>query len=76
LITTTATFLPVEVQLRRNACNKRSGSLAQSARDLTDKDYIRVYRIFTPFKRSAALVTSATINPYNFPRHFLYFPKT
>ncbi|APD48914.1 molecular chaperone HtpG [Synechococcus sp. CS-602] len=75
LITTYCDFLPVEVQLEGETVNKRQAPWRQSARDLTDKDYIELYRYLYPFQGDPLLwVHLSTDYPYNL-QGILYFPK-
>jgi len=75
LITTYCDFLPVEVQLEGETVNKRQAPWRQSARDLTDNDYIELYRYLYPFQGDPLLwVHLSTDYPYNL-QGILYFPK-
>lgn len=75
LITTYCDFLPVEVQLEGKTVNKRLAPWRQSARDLTDNDYIELYRYLYPFQGDPLLwVHLNTDYPYNL-QGILYFPK-
>lgn len=75
LITTYCDFLPVEVQLEGETVNKRQAPWRQSARDLTENDYIELYRYLYPFQGDPLLwVHLNTDYPYNL-QGILYFPK-
>ncbi|MCP9800570.1 molecular chaperone HtpG [Synechococcus sp. RedBA-s] len=75
LITTYCDFLPVEVQLEGETVNKRQAPWRQSARDLTDNDYIELYRYLYPFQGDPLLwVHLNTDYPYTL-QGILYFPK-
>ena len=76
LITTYCDFLPVAVQLEGETVNKRESPWRQSARDLTDNDYIELYRYLYPFQGDPLLwVHLNTDYPYNL-QGILYFPKS
>lgn len=75
LITTYCDFLPVEVQLEGETVNKRLAPWRQSPRDLTDNDYIELYRYLYPFQGDPLLwVHLNTDYPYTL-QGILYFPK-
>ncbi len=75
LITTYCDFLPVEVQLEGAAVNKREAPWRKSPRDLSDEDYIELYRYLYPFQGDPLLwVHLNTDYPYNL-QGILYFPK-
>ena len=75
LITTYCDFLPVEVQLEGETVNKRQAPWRQSARDLTDNDYIELYRYLYPFQGDPLLwVHLNTDYPYTL-QGILYFPR-
>ncbi len=75
LITTYCDFLPVEVQLEGETVNKRLAPWRQSPRDLTENDYIELYRYLYPFQGDPLLwVHLNTDYPYNL-QGILYFPK-
>jgi molecular chaperone HtpG len=75
LITTYCDFLPVEVQLEGETVNKRESPWRKSPRDLTDDDYIELYRYLYPFQGDPLLwVHLNTDYPYNL-QGILYFPK-
>ncbi|MEY3543925.1 MAG: molecular chaperone HtpG [Cyanobacteriota bacterium] len=75
LITTYCDFMPVEVQLEGETVNKREAPWRQSPRDLTDSDYIELYRYLYPFQGDPLLwVHLNTDYPYNL-QGILYFPK-
>jgi len=76
LITTYCDFMPVEVQLEGETVNKREAPWRKSARDLTDNDYIELYRYLYPFQGDPLLwVHLNTDYPYNL-QGILYFPKS
>jgi molecular chaperone HtpG len=75
LITTYCDFLPVAVQLEGETVNKREAPWRQSPRDLSDDDYIALYRYLYPFQGDPLLwVHLNTDYPYNL-QGILYFPK-
>jgi molecular chaperone HtpG len=76
LITTYCDFMPVEVQLEGETVNKREAPWRKSARDLTDDDYIQLYRYLYPFQGDPLLwVHLNTDYPYTL-QGILYFPKS
>ncbi|MDA0717362.1 MAG: molecular chaperone HtpG [Cyanobacteria bacterium] len=76
LITTYCDFLPVEVQLEGETINKREAPWRKSPRDLTDNDYIELYRYLYPFQGDPLLwVHLNTDYPYNL-QGILFFPKS
>ncbi len=75
LITTYCDFMPVEVQLEGETVNKREAPWRKSPRDLTDNDYIELYRYLYPFQGDPLLwVHLNTDYPYNL-QGILFFPK-
>jgi molecular chaperone HtpG len=75
LITTYCDFLPVEVQLEGETVNKREAPWRKSPRDLSDEDYIELYRYLYPFQGDPLLwVHLNTDYPYTL-QGILYFPK-
>ena len=75
LITTYCDFLPVAVQLEGETVNKREAPWRQSPRDLSDDDYIALYRYLYPFQGDTLLwVHLNTDYPYNL-QGILYFPR-
>lgn len=75
LITTYCDFLPVEVQLEGETINKVQAPWRRSAKDLTDNDYIELYRYLYPFQGDPLLwVHLNTDYPYSL-QGILYFPK-
>ena len=75
LITTYCDFMPVEVQLEGETVNKREAPWRRSPRDLTDNDYIELYRYLYPFQGDPLLwVHLNTDYPYNL-QGILYFPR-
>jgi molecular chaperone HtpG len=75
LITTYCDFLPVEVQLEGETANKREAPWRKSPRELTDNDYIELYRYLYPFQGDPLLwVHLNTDYPYTL-QGILFFPK-
>jgi molecular chaperone HtpG len=75
LITTYCDFLPVEVQLEGETVNKRESPWRKSPRDLSDNDYIELYRYLYPFQGDPLLwVHLNTDYPYTL-QGILYFPR-
>ncbi len=75
LITTYCDFLPVEVQLEGETVNKREAPWRKSPRDLSDDDYIALYRYLYPFQGDPLLwVHLNTDYPYTL-QGILYFPR-
>ncbi len=75
LITTYCDFLPVEVQLEGETVNRREAPWRRSPRDMSDDDYIQLYRYLYPFQGDPLLwVHLNTDYPYNL-QGILYFPK-
>ena len=75
LITTYCDFLPVAVQLDGETVNKREAPWRKSPRDLSDDDYISLYRYLYPFQGDPLLwVHLNTDYPYNL-QGILYFPR-
>ncbi|MFM7085856.1 MAG: molecular chaperone HtpG [Cyanobium sp.] len=75
LITTYCDFMPVEVQLEGETVNKREAPWRKSPRDLSDEDYIELYRYLYPFQGDPLLwVHLNTDYPYTL-QGILYFPK-
>ena len=75
LITTYCDFMPVAVELEGEVVNKREAPWRKSARDLTDDDYIQLYRYLYPFQGDPLLwVHLNTDYPYNL-QGILFFPK-
>ena len=76
LITTYCDFMPVEVELEGETVNKREAPWRKSPRDLTDNDYIELYRYLYPFQGDPLLwVHLNTDYPYNL-QGILFFPKS
>ena len=76
LITTYCDFLPVEVQLEGETVNKREAPWRKSPRDLSDNDYIELYRYLYPFQGDPLLwMHLNTDYPYNL-QGILFFPKS
>jgi molecular chaperone HtpG len=75
LITTYCDFLPVEVQLEGETVNKMVAPWRRSAKELSDQDYIDLYRYLYPFQGDPLLwVHLNTDYPYSL-QGILYFPK-
>jgi len=75
LITTYCDFLPVEVQLEGETVNKREAPWRKSSRELSDDDYIQLYRYLYPFQGDPLLwVHLNTDYPYTL-QGILYFPR-
>jgi molecular chaperone HtpG len=75
LITTYCDFLPVEVQLEGETVNRREAPWRRSPREMSDDDYIQLYRYLYPFQGDPLLwVHLNTDYPYNL-QGILYFPK-
>ena len=75
LINTYCDFLPVAVLLEGEVVNKREAPWRTSPRDLTDQDYIELYRYLYPFQGDPLLwVHLSTDYPYNL-QGILYFPR-
>jgi molecular chaperone HtpG len=75
LITTYCDFLPVEVQLEGETVNKREAPWRKSPRELTDNDYVELYRYLYPFQGDPLLwVHLNTDYPYTL-QGILFFPK-
>lgn len=76
LITTYCDFLPVAVQLEGETVNKREAPWRASPRELSDNDYIELYRYLYPFQGDPLLwVHLSTDYPYTL-QGILYFPKS
>jgi molecular chaperone HtpG len=76
LISTYCDFLPVAVQLEGETVNKREAPWRRSPRELSDNDYIELYRYLYPFQGDPLLwVHLSTDYPYNL-QGILYFPKS
>ena len=75
LITTYCDFLPVDVQLDGESVNKREAPWRKSPRELSDDDYIQLYRYLYPFQGDPLLwVHLSTDYPYTL-QGILFFPK-
>lgn len=75
LITTYCDFLPVEVQLEGETVNRRQAPWRRSPRELTDEDYVELYRYLYPFQGDPLLwVHLNTDYPYTL-QGILYFPR-
>ena len=76
LINTYCDFMPVEVQLEGETVNKREAPWRKSPRELSDEDYIELYRYLYPFQGDPLLwVHLNTDYPYNL-QGILFFPKS
>ena len=75
LITKYCDFMPIEVQLEGEVINKRNPPWRESQKNLTDEDYIELYKYLYPFQGEPLLwVHLNTDYPYNL-QGILYFPK-
>jgi molecular chaperone HtpG len=75
LITTYCDFLPVPVQLDGETVNKREAPWRRSPRELSDNDYIELYRYLYPFQGDPLLwVHLNTDYPYTL-QGILFFPR-
>jgi molecular chaperone HtpG len=75
LITTYCDFLPVEVQLEGETVNKREAPWRKNPRELSDDDYIELYRYLYPFQGDPLLwVHLNTDYPYTL-QGILFFPR-
>ena len=75
LITTYCDFLPVAVELEGETVNKRESPWRKSPRELSDNDYIELYRYLYPFQGDPLLwVHLNTDYPYSL-QGILYFPR-
>jgi len=76
LVSTYCDFLPVAVQLEGETVNKREAPWRKSPRDLSDNDYIELYRYLYPFQGDPLLwVHLNTDYPYTL-QGILFFPKS
>lgn len=76
LISTYCDFLPVAVQLEGETVNKREAPWRKSPRELSDTDYIELYRYLYPFQGDPLLwVHLSTDYPYTL-QGILFFPKS
>ena len=75
LITQYCDFMPVTVELEGEAVNKKVAPWRQSPRELSDQDYIDLYRYLYPFQGAPLLwVHLNTDYPYAL-QGILFFPK-
>jgi molecular chaperone HtpG len=75
LITTYCDFLPIAVQLEGETVNKRESPWRRSPRELSENDYIELYRYLYPFQGDPLLwVHLNTDYPYSL-QGILYFPR-
>ena len=75
LITQYCDFMPVNVELEGESVNKREAPWRKSPRELTDSDYIELYRYLYPFQGDPLLwVHLNTDYPYAL-QGILFFPK-
>ncbi|MEX1316728.1 MAG: molecular chaperone HtpG [Synechococcaceae cyanobacterium] len=76
LVSTYCDFLPVAVQLEGETVNKREAPWRRSPRELSENDYIELYRYLYPFQGDPLLwVHLSTDYPYTL-QGILYFPKS
>ena len=74
LITQYCDFMPVDVQLEGESVNKRDPAWRKSPRDMTDQDYIDLYRYLYPFQGDPLLWVHLNTD-YPTPSRILYFPQ-
>ena len=75
LITQYCDFMPVRVELEGETVNKKVAPWRQPARDLSDQDYIDLYRYLYPFQGDPLLwVHLNTDYPYTL-QGILFFPR-
>ena len=75
LITQYCDFMPVSVELEGEVVNKKEAPWRRSPRELTDNDYIELYRYLYPFQGDPLLwVHLNTDYPYAL-QGILFFPK-
>ena len=75
LITQYCDFMPVSVELEGESVNKKEAPWRRSPRDLSDEDYIELYRYLYPFQGDPLLwVHLNTDYPYAL-QGILFFPK-
>ncbi len=75
LITKYCDFMPVDVKLEGEVINKKNPPWKKSQKELTDQDYIDLYRYLYPFQGDPLIwVHLNTDYPYNL-QGILYFPK-
>ncbi|MFN7900232.1 MAG: molecular chaperone HtpG [Synechococcaceae cyanobacterium] len=75
LVVTYCDFLPVEVQLEGETVNRRTAPWRQSPRDLSENDYLELYRYLYPFQGDPLLwVHLNTDYPYSL-QGILFFPR-
>lgn len=76
LISQYCDFMPVPVQLEGETVNKQDAPWRRSSRELTDQDYIDLYRYLYPFQGDPLLwVHLNTDYPYAL-QGILFFPRT
>lgn len=76
LITKYCDFMPIEVLLEGETINKRNPAWKKSPKELSEQDYIDLYRYLYPFQGDPLLwVHLNTDYPYTL-QGILYFPKT
>ncbi len=75
LITKYCDFMPVEVELEGEVINKRDPAWRKNSKDLTDTDYIDLYKYLYPFQGEPLLwVHLNTDYPYTL-QGILFFPR-
>ncbi len=75
LITKYCDFMPIEVSLEEEVINKRNPPWRKNQKELTDNDYIELYKYLYPFQGEPLLwVHLNTDYPYNL-QGILFFPK-
>lgn len=76
LITKYCDFMPVEVRLEGEPINKRNPLWRRTPKEITDQDYIELYRYLYPFQGDPLLwVHLNTDYPYGL-QGILYFPRS
>ncbi len=75
LITKYCDFMNIDVQLEGESINKRNPAWRKNQNELTEQDYIELYRYLYPFQGDPLLwIHLKTDYPYNL-QGILYFPK-
>ena len=76
LITQYCDFMPVDVQLEGESVNKRDPAWRKTPRDMTDQDYIDLYRYLYPFQGDPLLWVHLNNTDYPYTlQGILYFPQ-
>ncbi len=76
LITKYCDFMPLDISLEGEVINKKNPEWRKSPRELSDNDYIELYKYLYPFQGDPLLwIHLNTDYPYNL-QGILYFPKT